>query len=543
MRRVGCVAGVLGIWLGLVSSASAQLPFVIVQRVSFQKSIGGVYSVNQAFDAALTPDGAHLYVLDGFTDQIRLFVRDPVLGTLSTSVKHSLSEPRRITFSPDGANAYVTADDGIGLHRQLVVYARDPSNGRLSEIQRHEEFVGGVGGLGSVPTVSPDGLHLYTSDRISVFARDPATGRLTFLEDTGFNWGEVNLSPDGLYAYATKFPQGGNLDVFARDAGTGHLTLVQSYADVPGISDPVAVRVAPEGTHAYVINNGTAALALHDRDPETGLLTFVAEYGSSLVVGGTFTLSVDATRLVGMRGGGVTQPRALFDRDPATGALTFRSLVRGNVGVALPPPDTPLIGVDGNEILLQREPRVTCPAEPAAGCVQDTGSGRGSITVTRIVPFGTDKVLWRWRDGGATTPVDLGDPTDATDYVLCVYEPAPPGWHTLTRRLALSGGCNRRPCWKALKGERFKYADRSGLPDGVKKVLVTPGADGDAEMALSAKKGVIDWVEYRPLNLPVVAQLHNDEGHCWESTYSAPRRNTVTSTVQKGVWSFKAYSD
>jgi 6-phosphogluconolactonase (cycloisomerase 2 family) len=90
---------------------------------------------------------------------------------------------RSAAVSPDGAHVYVAS----GLRDSLAVFARDPADGRLAFVEGHRDGVEGVDGLADARqvVVSPDGAHVYVASAgdpgVAVFARDPATGQLAFV--------------------------------------------------------------------------------------------------------------------------------------------------------------------------------------------------------------------------------------------------------------------------------------------------------------------------------------------------------------------------
>src|SRR5262249_5877291 len=124
------------------------------------------------------------------------------------------------------------------------------------------------------------------SNSVVVFSRDAATGSLTFVEkqQDGVNGvaglyiaSAVAVSGDGKHVYACGF--GNAVVVFARNAATGALTWVESEHEgvggVTGIAFCGSLALSPDGQHVYAIGSIDKALAVFDRDPATGALTFV----------------------------------------------------------------------------------------------------------------------------------------------------------------------------------------------------------------------------------------------------------------------------
>jgi len=132
------------------------------------------------------PNGKLFYLLNERSSEVQVYRWDAGAGTLqleqTAPVYPAGYQGRRhgaaIVVTPDGRHLYVS-DRGEDV---MVAYAVDRSTGRLSEVQR-------VASGGRTPrdfALSPSGRWILVanqaSDAVSIFARDPRTGRLT---DTG----------------------------------------------------------------------------------------------------------------------------------------------------------------------------------------------------------------------------------------------------------------------------------------------------------------------------------------------------------------------
>src|SRR3989442_1464249 len=202
---------------------------------------------------------------------------------------NGLRSAQALALSPDGANLYAA---GAG-DSALAVFSRNPATGALTFVEEDKQGTVGIEGLGgaSAVAVSPDGLHVYAAgtqdDSVAVFSRDGTSGALFFVERerdsvdgvsglAGVN--AVAVSPDGTNVYAA----GGTDDavaVFSRDSATGALIFVelerQATNGVDGLDGVDAVAVSPDGTHVYTAASNANAVAVFDRDPDTGSLAFV----------------------------------------------------------------------------------------------------------------------------------------------------------------------------------------------------------------------------------------------------------------------------
>jgi poly(3-hydroxybutyrate) depolymerase/6-phosphogluconolactonase (cycloisomerase 2 family) len=316
--------------------------------------VDGVEGLFGARAAAVSPDGAHVYVASEFGDVLAVFARDPSSGRLSfVEMQHNgiagvdgLGDAREVVVSPDGVHVYVaSAGDSA-----LVVFARDAATGRLTFVQVQRDGLPGAGpDYGPVGlAVSPDGAHVYAAgvgdNDVAVLARDGASGTLAPIDvapiglpvwpATGayvrWNPGGVRLSPDGAYVYAVGRNDSA-VTAFRRDPATGELTRIGSWKDrvdgVQGLGGAFTLTLSPDGANVYVASAAASALAAFARNPDTGELTFLQVVrdgvdwvrglaGARDVVVSPDGAHVYATGLIG-------KSVVLFVRDRDTGRLTY----------------------------------------------------------------------------------------------------------------------------------------------------------------------------------------------------------------------------
>jgi CSLREA domain-containing protein len=252
------------------------------------------------------PNGEVIYVSAMVDDAVTAFRRDLNSGqlTLIDSVRqgdtYGLCAP--LPCSPpqltgmDGAFGMAVSPDGSYLYTSSIndstikVFGLNPDGSiKLGVLQFPVQTVTNAAlSAGYEITLSPDGAYLYAtgyvSDALLVFSRNASTGQLTFVES--FNAGQVptlngvfrvTISPDGNFLYTASYDSH-SLTAFRRDPSTGKLTFLASYTDgaggIDGLNQASSVKLSPDGRVLFATGHGDDALAVFDRNPLTGLLTF-----------------------------------------------------------------------------------------------------------------------------------------------------------------------------------------------------------------------------------------------------------------------------
>lgn len=174
--------------------------------------VGGVDGLGGAFDVALSPDDAYLYVAGMLDDAIAVFSRDPDSGALTYIGQfENAGSPLSLAISSDGEHLYAT---GSGL----AAFARDAGSGALTRIAAYGNGQDGVVGLEGMygVAIAPDGDYVYVAAQydgsVGAFARDTDTGALRFIEvqkdgvggidGLGVAWALV-VSPDSAFVYVS----------------------------------------------------------------------------------------------------------------------------------------------------------------------------------------------------------------------------------------------------------------------------------------------------------------------------------------------------
>lgn len=186
--------------VGEVKSGIASLPIAAdgrlgepVDVVAFDGKIGP-HRIEQPFpkphQVQFDPSGKFIVVPDKGCDRVLVYTIDGggklhLLEAAGAAARET-SGPRHVAFHPGNRFAYVINE----LDSTVVAHHFDPVSGALRPFQvvsaLADDFTGNS--RGSEIVVSPDGLHVYASNRgadtVATFAVDPATGRLTLIDSS-----------------------------------------------------------------------------------------------------------------------------------------------------------------------------------------------------------------------------------------------------------------------------------------------------------------------------------------------------------------------
>lgn len=180
-----------------------------------------------------TPDHKYLLANDLGTDQIHIF---PVSEAMTDGVAHSLldeskeynvkvepeSGPRHICFHPNQKYAYLINE----ISGKVITFSYE--NGKLNALQYIEADTIGAKGSGDIH-ISPDGKFVYASNRlqadgIAIFAVDQEKGTLT---KAGYQLTDIHprnfiITPNGRYLLVA-CRDSNTIQIFTRDKVTGLL--------------------------------------------------------------------------------------------------------------------------------------------------------------------------------------------------------------------------------------------------------------------------------------------------------------------------------
>lgn len=326
-----------------------------------------------AFAAAVTPDGANVYVASSGSDAIAIFARDAKTGKVAEN--GSISDPllngaTSVLVDSDGAYVLVNGYESSAN----LAYVRDPKTGALTYLGCISE-TGSGGACSDVVGINhpyasvygPDERFLYVtglySNAVATFslsddgppAQAPSPHGCVSDDGSGGDCVDgvallapmgIAFSKDGRSAYVAA--SGSNaVAVFSRNKVTGELSQLPGTAacvsetgsggdctDGAGLLGPSAVAVSPDGKQVYVGSYTSDAVAVFARDKATGALTQLA--GTDACVSDTgsggacadgrgldgpawlaFSPKGDVLFVAAYDGDGI----AVLARNPATGAL------------------------------------------------------------------------------------------------------------------------------------------------------------------------------------------------------------------------------
>ncbi len=174
---------------------------------------------------------------------------------------------------------------------------------------------------------------------------------------------------------------------------------------------------------------------------------------------------------------------------------------------------------DGCSSTCQIEIGLACPETPLSGCKVPFVPGKSSLKISnKPAPDTKDTLKWKWIKGTRTTLGDYDDPVNSTNYQLCLYDQT--GLRIEVTDPA-GGVCAGKPCWKA-GSTNFKYVDKELTPDGGQKLILKEGPDGKAKILFGGLGANLHVPDLTTLMQPIVVQLQNSDGTCWQATFSGP---------------------
>jgi YVTN family beta-propeller protein len=210
---------------------------------------------------AITPDGKHVYVMDGKQINPSFSVIDTATNTVVATIRTAGAQ--EVAITPNGRRGYLLlASEGE------VVVVDTATNEDLIKVP--------VGINPQFVAISPDGTLVYvtnfTSNTVSVI--DATTNGVVAEIPTDSPVG-VGFTPDGKRAYVANNSSGfvSVIDVATHAAVSS--VKVQKF--------PAGVAVSPDGTHVYVTNFGANTVSVIDATNNTVTATIPVEDSPSRI--------------------------------------------------------------------------------------------------------------------------------------------------------------------------------------------------------------------------------------------------------------------
>jgi len=276
--------------------ADGKLSYIEAHR----NGVLGVAGMSGARAMAMTTDRRHVYVVSEFSNALVTFARDDTAasanygklayaGVLQHAVAgvDGLQQPLAVAVSPDGAHVYVLSNGGS----TLAVFRRNPNSGsasfgQLTYVTRYTGAAGASSGLEGARSMAFDaaGTNLYVlgsaPGTLAQFVRTAASGELALgvrlvqggSGGTGLAGAQrVRLTPDGTQlvvagagdASVSHFTLTAGVPAFAGRIANGDAVLAGGL--VSGLAGASDVFVPIGGTQLYSTGATDAALAGFDR--------------------------------------------------------------------------------------------------------------------------------------------------------------------------------------------------------------------------------------------------------------------------------------
>lgn len=294
------------------------------------------FGANPSF-LAVDPAAARLYAVSETTSRVGGYAIDPASGALSfiNDAASAGTGPAHVFVDRSGRYVLV-ANYGNGV---VAVFAIQ-STGALAAAQ--QTFVAGANA--HMIITDPSNHYAFVpclgSDWVAQYLFDPTTGMLTPNAvphlTTASNAGPRHLAfaPNGAHAYLIN-EKASTLTALAFDGVTGRLSEIQTVSTLPagftGTNTTAEVWVHPSGAYVFGSNRGDDSIVTFARDLSTGRLTLIGHTKTQGMTPRDFTLAPDGKFLYAANQSSNTiVPFAL---DPATGTL---SMTASSVDVQAP---------------------------------------------------------------------------------------------------------------------------------------------------------------------------------------------------------------
>ena len=563
-KRVGSLmlCALFGVGL-LVGTADAQSLFS--QSLSFPVA-GGPSAVDIL---SVGDDNPDLLVANGtgvFTPSVSVLTNESN-GVVFSEARIQVPEPLSLAqavaggdFNGDGLGDFAVAGDDLSAETQRTVVAVYTGSVGGSWSLRDQEALDGVFPHCLLAT-DLDGNG--ATDLIVCHARaGESAGRITILNGAGdgtFALGQsLAVGSNAASAAVADLDADGALDIVVADPTEGSVFALFGSGSGPTVDSPVELASVQGAQAVAALAEGSGRVVVATDDSGVGLTVLAVDNGRAVdaaanpnLAEGSFVAAavadVDADDILEV---------AVVTRDPnsvlilevdAGGATALRETVELGIDAdALAAADLGGNGLDDLVLASAQADRIfvlmngsrtlpaamLCGTEPAPIC--EVGS-RSKLKLRNSEGTGSDQFNWRWQS--AQVQVPSGNPLEElVTFAFCLYGSD----GTTGGRLMLSHTtpalCGDAPCWKAKGSSGYRYRDSERLPQGVGKFYLSHPKRGGTKVVMRGR-GENLVVPNFPLDgsQSVVAQVVNDRGACWQTSYGPADMST-------GAQFFKARS-
>jgi hypothetical protein len=155
-----------------------------------------------------------------------------------------------------------------------------------------------------------------------------------------------------------------------------------------------------------------------------------------------------------------------------------------------------------------------CPPTPESNC---RTAGKALLLIKK--KGGTyDRQLFKWLKGAAVMQPELADPTNATQYRVCVYTG---NTNDFLEGFSVPAGA---PNWSPVSDKGYIYKEPTGTNGGLTKMLLKGSATaGKSKVLVKGKGANLPDPSLTNMPVPVTVQVVNpDTGLCVEAAFDAP---------------------
>ncbi|MEO8603762.1 MAG: hypothetical protein ABI629_14405, partial [bacterium] len=155
-----------------------------------------------------------------------------------------------------------------------------------------------------------------------------------------------------------------------------------------------------------------------------------------------------------------------------------------------------------------------CPATPQTCRTAE----RSLLVVKDNADNSKDKLTWKWIKGQSTTQLEFGDPTDDSDYALCIYAGAVPA---LVGQALIPAS---PATWSLIGSKGYKFKDTTGTPNGIVKATLKGNTLNKAKVIVKGKGGNLPDLTLPVTGVVTVQLVNGSTGLCFGADYQPPQQ-------------------